>query len=118
QQFTLDVPQGLIQSAQCVVQHRAVTPVGTYIGGLPDVFDIMNVLAPAKVVEILIDCRYDSMRTLTEGGASQTVQTVLVGFHFYHHQFDSIRGCGECRYLADLYGGQGRTRGTRCPGRR
>src|SRR5690606_4863875 len=118
QQFTLDVPQGLIQSAQCVVQHRAVTPVGTYIGGLPDVFDIMNVLAPAKVVEILIDCRYDSMRTLTEGGASQTVQTVLVGFHFYHHQFDSIRCRRNSRHLSNLYRRQCRARRSCCPRRR
>src|ERR1700730_12265239 len=36
---SLDVPNGLIHTAESIVQHRAVLPVRTVVARLPDIFD-------------------------------------------------------------------------------
>ena len=43
--LALDVPQGLVQAAQGIVQHRAVAPVGAGVGVLPHVLDAIHVPA-------------------------------------------------------------------------
>src|SRR5690606_31942564 len=103
QQLALDVPESLIQAAQCVVEHRAVSPVRTYISGLPDVFNVVDVFAAAEIVEILVHSRHDGVRTLAESGATQAVQAWLIGFDFDDNQFNSIRRGGDSRYFADFY---------------
>src|SRR5262252_6925761 len=53
--LALDVPQGLIYSAERVVQHRTVAPVGTRVGGLPEILDIVGISTAAEVVKVILD---------------------------------------------------------------
>src|SRR5690606_32642502 len=105
QQLAFDIPQGLIQAAQRVIQHRSVAPVRTYIGGLPDIFDVVHVFAAAKIIQVFVDGRNHSMGALAESGAAHTIQTRLVGLGFYYDQLNAIGSGGDRRYFADFYYG-------------
>jgi hypothetical protein len=39
---SLDIPQGLIDTAEGVIQHRAILPIGTVVARLPDVLDTVR----------------------------------------------------------------------------
>jgi len=52
-----DVPQGHIDTADGVVEHRAVAPVGADKGRLPHVLDLRRVLAEYERLEETIDGR-------------------------------------------------------------
>src|SRR5438105_14376050 len=44
----IDVPQRLIEAAQGAVRYRAVSPVGAYVGRLPQVLDVRRVAPQRK----------------------------------------------------------------------
>ncbi len=54
QRLAFDVPEGLVQAAETIVQHGPITPVGTGVGVLPHVLDAVDVPAFCERVQVLV----------------------------------------------------------------
>src|SRR5690606_17737993 len=103
QQLAFDIPQCLIQTAQRVIQHRSVAPVRTYIGGLPDIFDVVYVFAAAKIIQVFVDGRNHRVGAPAASGAAHTIRTRLVGLDFYYDQLTALGSGGDRGYFAEFY---------------
>ena len=53
--LALDVPQGLVDAADGVVEDGAVAPVGGHVAGLPYVLDFGRVLADEAGFQVIVD---------------------------------------------------------------
>src|SRR5262249_30193411 len=52
--FAFNVPKRLVQSAQCVIQNRPVTPIRTGVGGLPQVLNVIHIAPATERIQILV----------------------------------------------------------------
>ena len=89
--LALDVPQGLVQAAQRVVQHGPIAPVGAGVGVLPQVLDAIDVPALGEGSEVLVHGGGDGQRPLRKRGAPEAVQSRLAGLDLHHAQPDPLR---------------------------
>jgi hypothetical protein len=58
---------------------------------LPDVLDIVSVSSHTEIVHITVNGRNNGFGPLRKGGAANTIETGLTGFHFHQHQVGSFR---------------------------
>jgi len=77
-----DIPEGLIDAADGVVEHRAVFPVRAVVAGLPDVFDLIDGVVFEEGLQVAIDGGLDEVGALGEGGTAVAVEAVLIGGDF------------------------------------
>jgi len=104
--LALDVPQGLVEPAQRVVEHRAVPPVRAGIGVLPHILDVLGVAPLRKRPEVFVDRRHHRQRSLVERRAAEPVQARLARFDLHHAQTDSLRSGEDRSDVGDLQRGQ------------
>ena len=100
--FALDVPQRHVKPAESVVQHRTIAPIGTRVGVLPKVLDIVRVPAARKRIKILLDGGHHGEWTLVEGGAAEAVQTGLAGLDLHDNQPGPLRRSLDRPHLGDF----------------
>ena len=81
-----DVPQGLVDSANRVVEHRPVSPIGTVVHGLPQVLDPVRRPPDQKRTEVLLHGGHYQVRALCERGAAVAVEPILIGDNLHHDQ--------------------------------
>ena len=77
--FPLDVPQRHVHAGDRVVQDRAVAPVAVHHGRLPQVLDIVRVLADEEGFQVVFDGGVDGPEPLGECGAAQAVEAGFGG---------------------------------------
>ncbi len=102
----LDVPEGLVDSADRVVEYGTVLPIGAGVTGLPDVLDAVGGLAHEKGLEVLLDGRFDEVGALGEGGAAIPVETVLVGGDLDDREADARGGALDDADVFDAGSGE------------
>jgi hypothetical protein len=91
-----DIPQGHVDPAQGIVQHRPVSPVGTDERRLPGVLDLQRVASHQERLQEVFDGGLDGAGPLRKRGAAQPVQSRLIGQDLDHDQPDA-GGCREDR---------------------
>src|SRR5262245_39749489 len=62
--LALDVPQSHVQPAQRVVQDRTISPIGTRIGILPEIFDVVGVASAGEWIQEILNRRNYGTRAL------------------------------------------------------
>ena len=105
--LSLDVPQRLIDAAHGVVQHRPVAPVRADVHRLPDVLDVVRVLALQERAEELVDSRDNRLGALGERCAAVPVEAGLARLHLDDYRAGQPRGRRKNRLdVGDLQIGQ------------
>ena len=89
--LAFDVPKRHVEAAERVVQYRTIAPVGTRVGILPEVLDVIYVPAARERVEIFLDRGHHCQRALIEGGATESVQTGLARLDLRDHEARPLR---------------------------
>ena len=103
---SLDIPQGLVDTADGVVEYGAVAPVGGIVHCLPEIVDAVGGPADEKRLEVLFDGRDDQIGALGKRAAAVAIEPVLVGEDFDDDQPQAIgRGRDDLDVL-DLRAGQ------------
>ena len=77
-----DVPQRAVDAAQRVVALRARAEVLLHIRGLPDVLDVIAVLADDERLQTRFDIGLRCLRNLLVGRGAEAIEAWLAGFHF------------------------------------
>src|SRR5205823_3882224 len=98
----LDVPEGGIDSAKGVHEHRAIAPIGALIHRLPEILDVVRLLAAQKRIEVLLDGRSDGPDALSEGCATDTVKPRLTRLDLDDTKPNASRGRQDRLYFCDL----------------
>src|SRR6185436_7411364 len=93
--FAFDVPKSHVEAGKRVVQDGAVAPIGTGVGVLPDVFDVIDVAAARERIEVFLEGIYDREGTLVEGGATESVKARFARFDFDDDEPASLRRSGN-----------------------
>src|ERR1700722_4288794 len=88
--FAFDVPKGLVEPAECVVEDGSVAPVRADKKGLPEVFDVVYVFADAEIGHIVVDGGHDDFGALGESGAAHAVEAGFGGLYFYDDQVGAL----------------------------
>jgi hypothetical protein len=76
-------------------------PVGADREHRPDVFDVVHRAPDDLWLEVLFDRGGDGQRTLSEGGAAETVEAGLIGLDLDDHQPDPFRRGENHPHVAD-----------------
>ena len=101
--FAFDVPQGHVDTADGVVEHGAVAPVGVDHHQLPHVFAVAGVTTDQQWLEIIFD-RFDHQcGPLGKRGTAQTKQPILVGFDFDDDDTNAVRSGQKRPYTRDFH---------------
>ena len=79
-----DVPEGLVDAGDGVVEDGAVAPIGAVVAGKPNVLNAVRGFAEKQGLEIAIDGGLDEIGALGKGGAAVAVEAVLIGGDFDH----------------------------------
>jgi len=79
--FAFDIPQGLIDAGNRVVEHRTVAPIAMDHRHLPDLFDAIDIPADQERLEVAFDGRLHRKHALRERGTAKPVETGLRGGH-------------------------------------
>ena len=93
-QFALDVPQSHINTGHCIVDDRAIAPVGVDHHQVPQILDVVGIAADENRLEVILHHALDRQRTLLERSAAHTVNA-LVGQHLDGDQIVPFRICDE-----------------------
>src|ERR1700722_16056276 len=96
--FAFDVPKGLVEPAECVVEDGPVAPVGADEEGLPEVFYVVYFFADAEIGHVVVDSGHDYFGSLREGGAAHAVEAGFGGLYLYDDQVGALRGGSDGFY--------------------
>ena len=99
--FPFDIPQRHVDTTERMVEHRTIPEVGTEVGRLPDVFDIIDAPADQVWLEIMLDGSHHRKRPLGERCTAEPIKPWLRGLHFDDHQPNSFRSGTDCSYITD-----------------
>ena len=102
--FGFDVPEGDVDAAHRIEQHRPIAPIRAHITRLPDILDFVYIAPDQKGLQILLDRRLNDKRTLCKGRAPPTHEAGLRRFDFHDDQPDTIRRCQNGFDISDLHG--------------
>src|SRR5205823_3140152 len=81
--FGFDVPEGDVDAAHRIEQHRPIAPIRAHITRLPDILDFVYIAPDQKGLQILLDRRLNDKRTLCKGRAPPTHEAGLRRFDFH-----------------------------------
>src|SRR6185312_11271956 len=87
-----DIPEGLVDAADGVVEDGAVFPVRAVVAGLPDVFDLVDGVVGEEGLEVAFDSGLNEVGALGEGGAAVAVEAVLIGGDLDYVEADALGG--------------------------
>ena len=91
--LAFDVPQRHVDAGKCVVQDRPTSPVRAHLGGVKDIFNLINVAAAEQWIKIALTCLDNGQWSLGECGAPQTVKPRFACLDFDHYQPYPVRSC-------------------------
>ena len=83
--FPLNVPESLIDPAQCIIRNWPIASIRGYVRRLPNIFNVLNIFMNKKWSQIIVDCSENSIRPLSECCTSNAVQTRLRCSKFHNY---------------------------------